>query len=258
VNHYPRHVGDYLRDTVELTMLEDGAYTRLLDQYYAREGPLPADAEKVYRMARAVNKLERAAVDAVIARFFTLGPGGWHNKRGDEELQAQSERSAGASKSARLRWSKEHANAMRTHMPTHSEGICEQACETDAEAMLTSNQKPVTIKAESNTKARAQARASPLPPDFAISDQVREWAAENGHGHLEKRLAHFVGYALANGKKYVDWDVAFCNAIRDDWAHLDGRKNGSNHQELRDATTAEIWKNHDRNDDIDGTAERVA
>ena len=61
MNHYPRHVGDYLRDTVDLTMLEDGAYTRLLDQYYARDEPLPADKAKVYRMARAFSRPERAA-----------------------------------------------------------------------------------------------------------------------------------------------------------------------------------------------------
>ncbi|AXF07295.1 hypothetical protein CUJ91_04695 [Paraburkholderia graminis] len=60
----------------------------------------------------------------------------------------------------------------------------------------------------------------PLPENFAISERVREWAAEKGHGRLEERFEHFVGTAKAKGYKYVDWDSAFENAVRDDWAKL--------------------------------------
>ena len=145
MNHYPRHVGDYIRDTVGLTMLEEGAYTRLLDQYYAREGPLPADAS-VYRIARATSKAERAAVDTVLKAYFTKTKDGWRQKRADLELDAQHERSESARQSAKRKWEKRNAildanasaNAMRTHMPTHNEGICE----TDAKSMLASSQKP--------------------------------------------------------------------------------------------------------------------
>ncbi|MCW0014574.1 YdaU family protein, partial [Burkholderia pseudomallei] len=34
MNFWNRHIGDLIRDTVSLSMLEDGAYNRLLDQYY--------------------------------------------------------------------------------------------------------------------------------------------------------------------------------------------------------------------------------
>jgi uncharacterized protein YdaU (DUF1376 family) len=63
MNHYPKHVGDYIRDTVGLSMLEEGAYTRMLDQYYAAERPLPLDRALVYRLARAKSVGERKAVD---------------------------------------------------------------------------------------------------------------------------------------------------------------------------------------------------
>jgi uncharacterized protein YdaU (DUF1376 family) len=29
---YPKHIGDFLKDTLTLTMAEEGAYSRLLDQ----------------------------------------------------------------------------------------------------------------------------------------------------------------------------------------------------------------------------------
>ena len=35
MNYYERHLGDYARDTGHLSMLEHGAYSLLLDRYYA-------------------------------------------------------------------------------------------------------------------------------------------------------------------------------------------------------------------------------
>jgi hypothetical protein len=60
----------------------------------------------------------------------------------------------------------------------------------------------------------------PLPPDFAISDAVQAWAAKNGHEQLQAHFDSFVGKARANGYVYADWDQAFQNAVRDDWAKL--------------------------------------
>lgn len=84
MNYYERHLGDYARDAGHLTMLEHGAYTLLLDRYYSTELPIPAD--QAYRVARARSRDERAAVDAVLAEFFTLQDGVWMNGRADEEI----------------------------------------------------------------------------------------------------------------------------------------------------------------------------
>lgn len=70
---------------------------------------------------------------------------------------------------------------------------------------------------------RANAKTA-MAPDFSISEAVRKWAKENGHIHLEARLEYFRGYAVANGKTYADWDQAFQNSIRDDWAKLNNAK----------------------------------
>jgi len=66
----------------------------------------------------------------------------------------------------------------------------------------------------------AKARATRLPDDFGISDRVRQWAEEKGHVNLPAHLEYFAGYARASGKKYVDWDEAFMNAIRGNWAKV--------------------------------------
>jgi len=95
MNYYERHIGDYIRDTVSLTMLEDGAYNRLLDQYYQTERPLPADKKEIYRLARANSAPERKAVDYVLQRYFEATSEGYRQKRCDEVIEDFWERDHG-------------------------------------------------------------------------------------------------------------------------------------------------------------------
>lgn len=85
MNYYERHLGDYARDTAHLTMLEHGAYCLLLDRYYSTEVGIQAD--HVHRLARVRTAAERAAVDAVLAEFFTLVDGLWINGRASREIE---------------------------------------------------------------------------------------------------------------------------------------------------------------------------
>lgn len=84
MNYYERHLGDYAKDTAHLSMLEHGAYTLLIDRYYATEAGIPSD--QAYRVARARTKDERSAVDAVLAEFFNLRDGVWIKNRCEEEI----------------------------------------------------------------------------------------------------------------------------------------------------------------------------
>ena len=67
-------------------------------------------------------------------------------------------------------------------------------------------------------------RKTPLPDDFGVSDAVREWAMKHGYGQLEERLEAFILAVKSKGYKYVDWDAAFKNSIRCDWARIDSRR----------------------------------
>jgi hypothetical protein len=69
-------------------------------------------------------------------------------------------------------------------------------------------------------KPAAKPKKTLLPEDFGISEQVRKWAKENNHHSLEKHLEHFIGSAKARGYQYLDWDEAFKNAIRTNWAKI--------------------------------------
>lgn len=90
MNFYPRYPGDYIRKTMHLSMVEDGAYTRLLDWYYSNEQPIPGDRR--YAVARASTAAEKKAVDGVLAEFFTTIEGAHHSARADAEIEAAQKR----------------------------------------------------------------------------------------------------------------------------------------------------------------------
>lgn len=85
-----------------------------------------------------------------------------------------------------------------------------------------SSPKPAKTRAGKSAKAPK----TPMPDCFGISERVRRWAAEKGHANLEAHFESFQSKCRANGYQYVDWDDAFMNAVRDDWAKLNGRAQG--------------------------------
>jgi uncharacterized protein YdaU (DUF1376 family) len=86
VNFYKRFIGDIQRDTGHLSCAEMGVYDRLLDHYYATEQPLPPDIDACCRIARAMTKDERKAVESILRQFFTLNETGYMQGRAEREL----------------------------------------------------------------------------------------------------------------------------------------------------------------------------
>jgi len=113
-------------------------------------------------------------------------------------------------------------------MRTDSEGISER----NALAMLAishKKEKEKEVQEKEKEKAPAKKPAGththkpqkvPLPEGFAISDRVEKWAADKGYSLLPARFEQFVGKAKQMGYAYADWDEAFMEAVRKDWAGL--------------------------------------
>lgn len=82
-------------------------------------------------------------------------------------------------------------------------------------------------KLKYNSK-KPQRNKTPLPDNFSISESVKTWAKNKGHDRLQDHLESFISKCKANGYQYIDWDAAFMEAIRSDWAKLkpSGNRNG--------------------------------
>lgn len=86
MDHYPRYPGDYIRDTLTLTMAEDGAYSRLMDLYYATEKPIKKGPD-LYPALRCRTRQERDAVDTILRCFFQYKNGYYYHLRIEEEIK---------------------------------------------------------------------------------------------------------------------------------------------------------------------------
>lgn len=74
--------------------------------------------------------------------------------------------------------------------------------------------------ATASLRANGKNRKTALPENFgqAWSTSMQQWLEKRGETQVKAHLIYFTGYARANGKQYADWEQAFQNAIRDDWA----------------------------------------
>lgn len=110
-------------------------------------------------------------------------------------------------------------SAKRRAQETERKRLSREMSAPDADKKRTREEK----RREDIKTPRKKACAVSLPEDFSLTPELLEWAKEKGYSNLPARLEHFVGYAKANGKKYADWNQAFQNAVRDDWAKLNGK-----------------------------------
>lgn len=207
MNFMKLYIGDYQRDTGHLSIAEHGAYLLMLQHYYATEKPLPT-GKALHRLLRAETKADRDAIDAIAAQFWTLTDAGLVNQRGAEEIQkADHQRTVN------------REVGKRGGRPKQTEAITESVSESvsEPEPNRNPNQTPDTRQ---KIKAPRKVAVS-LPDGFTPSPAVAAWYQEKGYSEpLASHLEHFIGYARAKGAKYVDWDQALMNAIRDDWAKV--------------------------------------
>jgi hypothetical protein len=81
---------------------------------------------------------------------------------------------------------------------------------------LPENQNPDSGDSEKAGRKRS------FPKGFSVSPRVEFWAESNGFDRLAEHLEAFERKCRARGYRYVDWDAAFMEAVREDWAGLRG------------------------------------
>lgn len=80
--------------------------------------------------------------------------------------------------------------------------------------------------------SRRRPQKTSLPEDFDVSDSVKDWAAGKGYRNLDEHMDAFKRKAQMKGYQYVDWDMAFMEAVRENWAKLGNTPVGDNRPRL--------------------------
>ena len=175
MNYYSFHIGDYLSATAHLSIIEHGAYRRLLDIYYIHESPLPDDVKQIYRLVGARGKEEREAVDSVLAEFFQSTPEGFRHDRCDHEIALCNKNRANGKKGGRP---SKNQNPKETQTKTQPKPKTNPT-ETQTESPPSPHH-PITPSQSSASTAEpppGQPKAAPSPP-AKIAPLVIELAVE--------------------------------------------------------------------------------
>jgi uncharacterized protein YdaU (DUF1376 family) len=84
MHYYTREAKDYIASASHLTLIEHGAYVRLMDVYMTTESPIKAS--EAIRVSGAKTKPEQEAVKSVLSEFFVLNNGFWTNEKLDRQI----------------------------------------------------------------------------------------------------------------------------------------------------------------------------
>jgi uncharacterized protein YdaU (DUF1376 family) len=253
-SYFKFHIGDYERDTGDLTMLEHGAYTGLMRMYYARGGPLPNDLARLIRYCGGSNNAaSKRAVMTVLERYFHLSEDGkhWLQKRCDLELADWYDSTGKRRAAAQSAWAERRGNGIECENRigveqksnlTKSEKSNEISMSIDASAMqMHTEPEPEPEPKNSKSVAETSASAAPAPVPEKPKKQKRTairrtipdgWKPEKKtSADLKEQFdltpadvamywRRFTEYCVLNAKKYTDFDLAFRRCVRDDWGYL--------------------------------------
>lgn len=233
VNYYRLHIGDYLRDTAHLSLLEHGVYTRLLQVYYSREAPI-ADAEK-YRLVGARSEDERAAVDAVLGEFFTRSGEGWVQARCDREIAEYQVKAERNREIGRL-----GGRPVKASNPQETQTVSAP----NPDETLASSQEPIAKRKDRERAASAapSPRGSRIPDGFPDADALA-WAGGE-RPDLDVRLTaekfrdYWRGVPGTRGSK-ADWPATWRNFVRSERGAVRARAS-PNAADRRDAFIASL------------------
>ena len=185
MHYYQKNIGDYRRDTMNLSLLEHGVYTTLIDHYTLNEEPISLDHLDVCWTIGARTDNEKTAVCLILSKFFIKTDEGYRHKRCDEEIAKYHAKSDTARVNANKRWD---SNAKA--MPTHSKGNANHK-------PITNNQEPITNKdfekfyakyPNKVKKERALKAWLKHTPDIAVVLKALEYQVSNDRRFREKEF----------------------------------------------------------------------
>lgn len=155
MHYYPHHIGDFTRETAQLTDRQAMSYLRLIWLYYETESPL---SDRPDLLAFKIGGDEKE-VALILESYFKRDGEQWRHSRCDKEIEAYQKRSIASKKGASARWSNAGAK------PEHSNRSAD-ATKTDA------NQEPRTNNQEPVEKKKRSASAAPVVRPQEVSETI--------------------------------------------------------------------------------------
>lgn len=207
MNFFKLYIGDYLRDTGDLSPGQHGIYLLMLMKFYATETPLPI-GEPLYRLLSLQTENERADADRIAARFFETTERGLISNRAVRELGA-AVRQAEINRQTGKRGGRPRSNARETESVTESviESVTEPKPNREPNRNPNHSHSHTPEDQEQEHGARKRSPAF-VPPTV---EQVREHCQSKGYRvDAEAFVAHYTanGWKVGGRAPMRDWRSA--------------------------------------------------
>ena len=199
---YARNWSDYQDKTRHLTLAQHGAYVLLLDYYYSRDGEVQAIATDLLRVCSSRTTEEDDAITFILDNFFSVKDGKYVNDRADKEMKIARKVSAVRKVAGSKGGSKKVANM-----------VAKRYTDTDTDTDTVTD----TIKHKNSRNNK-----TPVPPGFNLTPELIAWGKSKSVSEtkLNEHMENFINQSLARDYRYVDWNAAFRNAVKANWAKL--------------------------------------
>lgn len=158
MHYYQFNIGDYIKHTAHLTLIEDITYRRLLDLYYDTEQPITQNNPLVSRKLR----VPQDALETVLSEFFILTEKGYINPRADAEIAEYHEFCA-----------RQKANGIKGGRPKKTHGL------PTANPSLTQPEPKITLN--TNHKPLNKQRGDKSP--FVLPDKINPEVWKDWHDY---------------------------------------------------------------------------
>jgi uncharacterized protein YdaU (DUF1376 family) len=205
-------MADYAQKTARLSLAEHGAYTLLLDELYSTEKPLPADYPSLYRICRAMDKSEQAAVKSVADKYFPIDEIG---TRSNPRALVEITEAAPAMEAARLNGKKggrpkKEPNGLDKNNPVGFE----KQTQTEPNSKPPHSSDNYSLSNDKEIVSASKPRPSKkCPSDFSVTQEMQDWAAERKVTvDLKTETEKFKDYTFT--RTISDWLGAWRNWIR--------------------------------------------
>lgn len=246
MNFWPRYVGDIQRKTGHLSCAEMGAYDRLLDHIYATEQPLPGDLDACCRIARAMDRGERKAVESVLEQFFSRVDGVYTNDRACYEIRKarpkmEAARANGA-KGGRPSGTQQKPSGLADGLPAGTQD------EPISKAPQTQTQSSSSLRSEEHPKPRRRGRGSVELPEFerfwqAYPRKIAKQAAAKAFAQArpDAELLNTILAAVADQARSEQWLKEGGRYVPHAATWLNGRRWEDQATELTAASTGSMF-----------------
>ena len=190
MHYYQFNIGDYASHTRGLSLLEDLAYRRLIDEYYLAERALNGCSTDVARLIGFVQ--HEAEVAYILKRFFVEKDGTWVHERIENEIAEFKDKQKKNAKAGKASAAARKNKGVRTDAQHPFNG-------RSTDVQPTKNQEPITNNQEPLENTGAQGAPVVASDDVVLVFEFWKTAMKSPRSQLDSKRAKLIKAALKTG-----------------------------------------------------------